>query len=112
MDLTLGDLVPIGSSITWEDTPDYTITITRISDTQAQIDTIYKNIETLLAVNAEQANNFSKTGKLGDTVKAASIPTGIYYQWQKEGITDDPEAMKRRLNDPTYSKFRTNGLVL
>lgn len=112
MDLNLGDLVPIGHSITWSDTPDYTITITRISDTEAQIDTFYKNLEAMLAVNQAEANEWSRSGKLGDVVKSASIPTGVYYQWKAEGITEDPEAMKRRLNDPNYSKFRTNGLIL
>lgn len=40
--------------------------------------------------------------------RVASIPLNLWMKWQKEGITQDDEALKRRLNDPDYRGFRTH----
>lgn len=105
-DFTVGDLVPSGA-IVWEDTPDYTVWLIRDGDNLI-VKTDYKNIQALLDLNAAEAADFSKSGKHSDVVKVAGIPIGLYFAWQREGITNDPEAMRRRLNDSDFSKFRTN----
>lgn len=105
-DFTVGDLVPSGA-ICWEDTPDYTVWLIRDGENLI-VKTDYKNVQALLDANAAEAAEFSKSGKHNDVVKVAGIPIGLYFAWQREGITDDPEAMRRRLNDADYSKFRTN----
>lgn len=105
--LTVGDLVTSGT-ICWEDTPDYTVWLTRDGD-NIHVTTEWKNVQALLDANAAEAADFSATGKHSDLVKVAGVPIGLYFAWQKEGITDDPEAMRRRLNDGDFSKFRTNG---
>lgn len=101
-----GDLIQSGS-IVWEDTPDYTVTLIRDGD-KIIVKTDYKNIQAMLDANAQEAADFNQTGKHSDVVKVAGIPIGLYFDWKREGITDDPEAMKRRLNDADYAKFRVN----
>ncbi|MEB2843805.1 hypothetical protein [Endobacterium cereale] len=106
-DFKVGDLVRHGS-LMWEDTPEYTVWLTRDGD-NIKITTEWKTVQALLDANVAEANDFSNTGKHSDIVKVAGVPIGLYFEWQQEGITDDPEAMRRRLNDGDYSKFRTNG---
>lgn len=109
LNLTAGDLVADGARILWEETPEYRVWLTRSGD-QLYITTEYNSdiIQALLDQNKREANAFNKSGSHGSIVKVASIPTGLYFDWQRQGITDDPEAMRRRLNDADYSKFRTN----
>lgn len=107
-ELQLGDLVPHGRLV-WEDTPDYIIYLEREGDF-IRITREFKNIRAVLEQNAREASDFNSTGKLGEFVKVASVPTGIHYAWDAEGILDDPTALARRLNDADFSKFRTNNL--
>ena len=104
--LSVGDLVKQGT-VVWEDTPEYTVFLTRDGD-QIKITTQWKTVQALLDANAAEASEFSATGKHNDVVKVAGIPIGLYFDWQRQGITDDPEAMRRRLNDSDFRKFRTN----
>lgn len=104
--LVAGDLVSHGT-VVFEDTPDYTIYMTRDGD-KIIITTEWKNIAAVLDHNRAEANDWSSSGSHGDLVKVASIPQGLYYDWQKQGITEDPEAMRRRLNDSNYAYLRTN----
>lgn len=108
--LQIGDLLQSGS-IVWEDTPDYTVTLIRDGD-KLIVKTDYKNIQAMLDSNAAEANDFSKTGRHSDVVKVAGIPIGLYFDWKREGITEDPEAMRRRLNDSDFAKFRTNNWII
>lgn len=105
-DLSVADLVEHGT-ICWEDTPDYTVWLTRDGDKMV-VTTEYKNVAALLDANQAEANDFNQTGKHGDVVKVAGIPIGLYFDWKRQGITDDPEALRRRLNNGDFSKFRTN----
>lgn len=105
-ELKVGDLVTSGT-ICWEDTPEYTVWITRDGD-QMRVTTEWKSVQSMLDGNAAEAAEFSATGKHGDIQKVAGIPIGLYFDWQRQGITDDPEAMRRRLNDGDFAKFRTN----
>ncbi|AYD00919.1 hypothetical protein [Neorhizobium sp. NCHU2750] len=110
--LTAGDLVTHGT-ILWEETPEYKVWMTRDGD-KLIITTEYKDdvIKALMDQNQREANAFNATGSHGNLVKVASIPTGLYYDWKRQGIVDDPEAMRRRLNDSDYAKFRTNSWSL
>lgn len=108
-ELLVGDLVADGQRILWEETPEYKVWMTREGD-KLYITTEYNSdlIAALLDKNRQEKNDFNKTGSHGSIVKVASVPVGLYYEWQRQGITDDEEAMRRRLNDADYSKFRTN----
>jgi len=107
LNLFAGDLITHGTFL-FEETPEYKVWITRDGD-KLIITTEYNDdvIKALMDQNQREANAFSATGSHGDIVKVASIPTGLYYEWQRQGITQDKEAMRRRLNDSDYAKFRT-----
>ena len=45
--------------------------------------------------------------RFGDGKRVASIPMVIYMELQRQGITKDPVAFKRWLNDPDNRCFRT-----
>ena len=47
--------------------------------------------------------------RYGDMAKVASIPLNVYYELKRQGIVDDPKAMKKWLNDPDNRAFRTRG---
>ncbi|MFD1326753.1 hypothetical protein [Mycoplana ramosa] len=102
---TIGDLVPSGSLL-WEDTPTHTVWLTRDGD-KLHITTVQK-VQAIIDANAQEAAEFNQTGSHGNLVKVASIPTSLYFAWQREGITEDPNAMKKRLNNGDLAKFRTN----
>lgn len=108
IDLSAGDLVTHGT-VLWEETPEYRVWLTRDGD-KLIITTEYNDdiVNALLEQNKREANAFNSTGSHGSIVKVASIPTGLYHDWKRQGITSDPVAMKRRLNDSDFSKFRTN----
>ncbi|WP_246691002.1 hypothetical protein [Neorhizobium alkalisoli] len=72
------------------------------------VTTEWKSVQALLDSNSNESAEFNQTGKHGDIVKVAGIPIGLYFDWKRQGITDDPEALRRRLNDRDFSKFRTN----
>ncbi|MGE6781302.1 hypothetical protein ACQKGL_02130 [Ensifer adhaerens] len=105
---TLGDLITHGTYMLY-DGPDKTVWITRDGDQMYQT-VEWKHVGALLADNQAAANEFSNSGQLGDNVRVASIPLGIYQRWSADGITEDPVALARRLNDADYSKFRVNNL--
>lgn len=108
LNLTAGDLVTHGT-ILWEETPEYRVWITRDGD-KMYFTTEYNSdiLQALFDQNQRESNAFNKSGSHGELVKVASVPVGLYHEWQRQGITDDEEAMRRRLNDADYSKFRTN----
>lgn len=109
-DYTIGDLVG-RDRIIWEWTPDYRIDVVRRSD-GIHIETYYLSLDAVFAENAEAAADFNETGQLSNLERVANIPTGLYHEWKKEGIMDDPDRLNRRLNDGDYAKVRTNNLVL
>lgn len=110
-DLTAGDLFGYSNVLLWEDDADKQVWLIRDGD-KIITKTYWKNLQAVLDANAREAAEFNATGKMGDLVKVATIPNGIYYDWKAKGYTDDPEKMKRLLNDADYGKLRTNGLRL
>lgn len=111
LELTGGDLFGSSNVILWSDDADKTVWLIRDGD-KIVIQTNWKNLKAVLDANAREAAEFNATGKMNDLVKVATIPNGIYYDWKSKGYTDDPEKMKRLLNDADYAKLRTNGLRL
>lgn len=65
--------------------------------------------ETTPIVEANKAEFNAAPAKFGkeDFAKVASIPLSVYFDLKKRGITKDPIAMKRWLNDPDNRAFRT-----
>jgi hypothetical protein len=67
--------------------------------------------DTAAIVEANQAElrTSRALGRSGNEtmVKVASIPLTIYFELKKKGLTGDPVAMKRWLNDPDNRFFRT-----
>lgn len=57
--------------------------------------------------NTRARNATDKRTKWGDMSRVASIPLSVYYELKRRGITNDPKAMKRWLNDPDNRAFRT-----
>jgi hypothetical protein len=106
-DNTAADLVPDGARIVVENNEDYMVVMTRVGDT-IRTDTYAKNLQAMFDQNAEEAAEFNATGKHSDMVKVAGIPAHLYFQWLKEGIIDDKKALRKRLNDSEFAKFRTN----
>lgn len=69
-------------------------------------------IETQQKIDVDEANRkrrveTDKRTKWGDVARVASIPLSVYYDLKRRGITDDPKAMKKWLNDPDNRVFRT-----
>lgn len=65
-----------------------------------------QDAEAILDLNRDTLNA-SPEGWKGDLHKVASIPIHIYQYLRAEGILKDPARMKKWLNDPDNSKFRT-----
>ncbi|MGN7124365.1 hypothetical protein [Methylorubrum thiocyanatum] len=74
------------------------------------IETEWLNVDLVLDANKSAQADFSRSSGLGDLVKVAEIPTGLYWDWQAKGILDDEAAFARRLNDSDYQHLRTNSL--
>ncbi|XUY25852.1 hypothetical protein RMR21_009565 [Agrobacterium sp. rho-8.1] len=107
--LNVGDWIPEGTSRVLIDDERRRVVIHRIGNGWFQ--TIEpKTLEEQFAINAQEANEFSRTQKLGENQKVSSMPPEIYYWLKEQGIADNPERLKRWLNDSDNSKFRTNSL--
>jgi hypothetical protein len=63
----------------------------------------------IVEANKAEFQNSAAIGKSGKEtmVKVASIPLTVYFELKKKGLTKDPVAMKRWLNDPDNRFFRT-----
>ena len=105
--LTAGDLITHGTFLAYS-VPGKNVWVTRDGD-QMYV-TVETDVTALIEANQAAANSFSRSGGLGDMVRVASVPANIAAQWRNEGISDDPVALARRLNDSDFSKFRTNNL--
>ena len=55
--------------------------------------------------NKRSYNNTDKKWK--DVNKVASIPLSVYYELKRQGIADDPQALRKWLNDSNNQVFRT-----
>ena len=60
--------------------------------------------------NKRSYNNTDKKWK--DVNKVASIPLSVYYELKRQGIADNPKALRKWLNDSNNQVFRTRQGVL
>lgn len=66
-----------------------------------------QDVSSILESNLQQQNAQTRLDRWGDGRKVASIPMAIYAEWLATGKANDAEFVKRWLNDPENSKFRT-----
>ena len=68
-----------------------------------------QDAEPIIELNKARAGHFDeRTGFKGDGFhQVASIPLVIYQQLVKDGITEDPKAFRKWLNDRDHAAFRT-----
>jgi hypothetical protein len=73
---------------------------------EATIETVFEVGDIVEQNKAQYAATDERT-RWGEWSKVASIPMPLFYRLKKDGIIDDPAAMKRWLNDPDNRFFRT-----
>jgi hypothetical protein len=73
---------------------------------EATIETVFE-VGDLVEQNKAQYSATDERTRWGEWSKVASIPMPLFYRLKKDGIIDDPSAMKRWLNDPDNRFFRT-----
>jgi len=78
------------------------------SDGEFVIET-QQQVSDIAEANKRSFANTDTKAKYGDMAKVASIPLNVYYELKRQGIVDDPKAMKKWLNDPDNRVFRTRG---
>lgn len=95
--------------------PGYRCYLTLLSNGDGLVEEEWDGLEELFDMNAAESAAFSNTGSHGDMVKMASVPRWKVAQWEDEAAAKcngDPDCqkayIKRKLNDPDNSKFRTN----
>jgi hypothetical protein len=76
---------------------------------QFHIENVY-DAEPILDQNKDLTSLVGPDAKWkGDMHRVAQIPMTIYMDLMKKGITKDPKAFKKWLNDPANRYFRTRG---
>ena len=105
----LGDMFVNSDRFVYLDDEDETIILTKIGE-HIRIDHYAKNLQAIFDQNHAASMAFNATGRLGNQVTHASIPTTLYNDWKRRGIMGDEKLLRRHLNDSDYSKFRTNSL--
>lgn len=68
------------------------------------------NVDQLLDDIAAEANAYSATTRMGEFEKVASMPIGMYFDLQAKGMLDDPEDVKRILNDADNARLKTKNV--
>lgn len=66
------------------------------------------NIDDVAKMNAEQANNVSRTSRSGDMVHVARLPMLVYLDLSERGILNDKAAMKKWLLSDEARPYRTH----
>ena len=64
-----------------------------------------QDVTSIVEANKRQYNEAPQ--KYGDMNKVASIPLSVYYELKRQGIADDPKAVRKWLNDSNNQAFRT-----
>jgi hypothetical protein len=63
--------------------------------------------DTTKIIEANKRSYNDVSGKFGEHAKVASIPLSVYYELKKQGIADDPKALRKWLNQSENRAFRT-----
>jgi len=88
--------------------PGYRCYLIDLGNGEALVEEEWDGLEELFESNSSMRNSFSNTSRHGDMVQIASVPLWLQRKWE-EDCRGDPECIRRKLNDPDYAKFRTNG---
>lgn len=108
-ELTFADIYPEGVPIITED-DQYSRTITTRNGNKLEITTYFKKPEAFIDELKAKANDFSRSSKIGNTCHLATIPTALYMDMARQGMTDDKKYMARFLNDSDNAWMRVNNL--
>lgn len=73
---------------------------------QATIST-HQNLSPLLEQTKRYRNQQTSLDRWGEGRVVAQVPLALYYEWLKEGKTNDDAFLRRWLNDPDNKGFRT-----
>jgi hypothetical protein len=65
------------------------------------------DVSPIIEDNRRQYNAIDENARWGEMSRVASIPMSVYFDLMKQGIVDDPKAMKKWLNDPANRYYRT-----
>jgi hypothetical protein len=76
-------------------------------DGKMHIENIYQVDEIIERAKAER-NEVSRTAKLGDMVKVASLPMHVHLDLMERGIIGDKTAMRRWLASEEAAPYRTH----
>lgn len=107
--LTLADILAEGVPELVSDTPDTTTYLIRDGN-QVRAVVHHKTVASVMASNAREAAEFSRTSKLGDNVAVAKMPTSVYLDLAAQGIIQDKDQYKKWLNNSDNAWARTNNL--
>lgn len=66
-----------------------------------------QDVTDIVEANRDLYNLADGVPRFGDGKRVASIPIVIWQELDRRGITRDPQAMRRWLNDPNNQAFRT-----
>lgn len=64
-----------------------------------------QNVDLILDWNKALYND--DHGKWGEWAHVASIPMAMFLEWEREGILQDQDKLKQKINDPEFLYFRT-----
>ena len=93
----------------WDEPSQRSTTITLDSETGLPLIELSQNVRPILEANKRQAASFDRNNRNRDGfTHIARIPRVIYQQLQKLGITRDPKAMNRWLQDADNAVFRVD----
>lgn len=109
--ITLADMMEDGAHYLAHENADTATYYVREGNSIKKI-TYHKTVSSVMASNAEEAKNFSRTGSLSNNTKVASMPTSVYLDLHAKGIAQDPTEFKKFLNHSDNAGFRTNNLRL
>lgn len=80
------------------------------SDGKMHIENIYR-IDEIAEQAKRERNEVSRTSKVGDMVKAASLPMHVYLDLAQRGIIGDKMAMRRWLRSEEAQPYRTHWMA-
>ncbi|WP_368516656.1 hypothetical protein [Rhizobium sp.] len=107
--LTLADILEDGVPMLVSDTPDTTTYLVRNGNVVRTV-AYHKTVASVMAANASEAAEFSRTSKLGENVKVASMPMSVYLDLHAQGIVQDKAEYKKWLNNSDNAWARVNNL--
>lgn len=107
--LTLADVMVDGHAYLAREN-DQTATYLIRNGNTVSIQVFHKTVEAVMAANADEAKDFSRSGRLKNNTKVASMPTSVYLDLHAKGIAQDQQEYTKWLNSSDNAWARTNNL--